>query len=191
MRILTLAGSPRKKGNTNTLLSAFEALAAQRHSVERIHIPDYSIHGCLGCDACQNNLEIPGCVQKDDARGIFEQMLAADAIVYASPVYVWDFTAQMKTLMDRQYALVKWNAENQKISLLAGKHTLLLVTCGGPLETNADLVQQIFDRQMDYAGCCVVGHYAAGQCTTPRELGDRTQQIARQMLEDLERKTTR
>jgi multimeric flavodoxin WrbA len=48
----------------------------------------------------------PGCVQKDDAFSVFERMMAADALIYSSPLYCWDFPAQMKALIDRHFCLV-------------------------------------------------------------------------------------
>lgn len=185
MKILTLLGSPRKNGNTATVLNSFEELARNHFQVERIHVPDATIRGCLGCDACQKKLNEPGCVQKDDAAQIFTQMLAADIIVYASPVYAWDFTAQMKALLDRHYCLVKWNTGSESLSLLEGKRAMLLCTCGGVKENNADLIQVIFEREMNYVHGKVIGSYILGNCTTPKQLGETAQETARQMLADL------
>ncbi|HEY9075048.1 MAG TPA: flavodoxin family protein [Anaerolineaceae bacterium] len=185
MHILTILGSPRKKGNTAAVLGAFEALAAARHTIERIHITDYHVQGCLGCDVCQHTPDAPGCKQKDDALIILERMMAADLVVYASPLYVWDVTAQLKALMDRHYCLVKWNAGESR-SLVAGKPVMLLITCGGGVENNADLVQEIFRREMEYAGCRVVGLYIVPDCTTPQALGERAGKTAQEMLVSLE-----
>ena len=71
-------------------------------------------------------------------------MLNADIIVYASPVYVWGFTAQLKTLLDRHCCLVKWKKSDEMKFLMEDKHTVLLTTCGGDAEHNADVIQDIF-----------------------------------------------
>ncbi len=81
MKIITILGSPRKKGNTAKVLSMFEDKVEKNHEVERINITQYKVGGCLGCLKCQESKGEPGCVQKDDALTIFEKMIQADAIV--------------------------------------------------------------------------------------------------------------
>lgn len=181
MKIVTILGSPRKRGNTAAILGAFEGLVAPQHEVQRIDVCDHRVQGCLGCDACQKKLHELGCVQKDDAPQILERLMGADTIVYASPVYCWDFTAQMKALLDRHYCLVKWQGGEVAEALLEGKRAALLATCGGTAEENADLMQQVFERQLRYVRCRLVGTYIVGECTTPRELGERAGQTAARM----------
>lgn len=186
LKIVTILGSARKRGNTATVLEKFEDLIASVHEVERINITDYLVKGCLGCNACQKKIDVPGCVQKDDAVVILGRLLAANVIVYATPLYVWSFSAQMKALLDRQYCLVKWNEGNQSAhSLFAGKRTALLVTCGGTVEQDADMIQVTFDRAMAFAGCNVIGKYVVPNCTTPNQLGDKVESTAREMVKDI------
>lgn len=71
------------------------------HRVERIKIADYAVSGCHGCDVCQWDLNTPGCVQHDDAVALFQRLMKTDVIVYATPLYAWGFTAQMKAFLDR------------------------------------------------------------------------------------------
>lgn len=182
MKIITLLGSPRKRGNTAAILSAFEAMVPAPHQVERINVTDHSIKGCLGCDACRRKLDVPGCVQRDDFAGVMDRLLAADVIVYASPLYAWDFTAQMKCLFDRHYCLVKWVDGQVASALMRGKRAALLVTCGDVAENNADVIQTIFDRQMAYLGCTIVGKHVVASCSTPDKLGDRAVETAKALL---------
>ena len=185
MNIMTILGSPRKRGNTAAVLGLFEDLAGSAHQIERVNIADHTVKGCLGCSACQRIEEEPGCGQDDDAVGIFVRMIAADVVVYTTPLYAWDFSAQMKALIDRQYCLVKWGEGPEPSALLAGKRVALLVTCAGPVEDNADVIQVVFDRSMEYSRCEVVGKYIVPHCTTPEELGDKAEKTARQMLADI------
>ncbi len=83
MKIITILGSPRTKGNTAKVLSMFEDNVGAKHEIERINIAQYKVGGCLGCYKCKEIKDEPGCVQKDDALTIFEKMIRADAIVYA------------------------------------------------------------------------------------------------------------
>ena len=183
MKIITILGSPRRRGNTATILSAFESLVSAQHRVERINLLDYTVRGCLGCDHCQNIYDEPGCAQHDDALSIFQRMAEADMIVYASPVYTWSVTAQMKALLDRQYCLVKWQDGKLVQAFLKGKRAMLLSTCGGTLEDDADLIQVMFDRAMRYLQCEVIGHTIIPACTTPDKLGTRAEAAARDMAD--------
>lgn len=185
MKITTILGSPRKKGNTATVLNLFEEMVNGHLDVERINISNNAVRGCLGCDACQKVSDQPGCVQKDDFKEIIEKIIESDIVVYASPVYVWDFSAQLKALIDRHYCLVKWKERADIIHLLDGKRTVLLTTCGGSAEKNADLIQEIFSREMDYLHCQILGKYVVPLCTVPAELGDKASQVAQQMYVDI------
>lgn len=143
MKILTIMGSPRKNGKTAEALGMFEEnMLSQGNEVERVNVVDYHINGCLGCYACVVKPNEPGCVQKDDLMLVFEKMFAADTIVYASPLYSFDLTAQLKPLIDRHFSLMK-------TPLLDGKQTALFVTCAGGVEGNADLVGEMFRRSFD------------------------------------------
>ncbi len=186
MKITTILGSPKKKGNTAKVLGLFEEeLANLGHDVERVNIARHNVKGCLGCGVCQKKPDEPGCVQKDDAVSIFEKMMAADAVVYASPLYCWGFSSQIKALIDRHFCLVTGSGSPEYKSLIDGKRTALLVTCGGPIENNADLIQALFDRLNNYGNCNVVGKFVVPFCTTPDEIGDKAAETAKKMATDI------
>jgi multimeric flavodoxin WrbA len=178
MKILTILGSPKKKGNTGTVLSLFEKEVEAKHDVEKIHITQYKIGGCLGCYKCQEKKDEPGCVQKDDAHLIFDKMMNADAIVYASPLYCWSFTAQMKPLIDRHFCLVSDFDTLDHSSLIEGKAAALLVTCAGPIEGNCDAIRSIFTGLSAYAKTLHKGNFILPFCTAPDELGDEAGALA-------------
>lgn len=186
IRVTTILGSPRKNGNTAKVLGLFEELMTrQGNKVDRINIVDYEVKGCLGCQACQNVRHEPGCVQQDDAVRIFKRIMASDAVIFASPLYTYSFPAQMKALVDRQNCLVTGYGTAEYTPLLGGKRAALLVTCGGPVEENADLIQEAFDRESRYQQMNVFGMYVVPHCTTPDALGDKAMETAKQMAEDI------
>ena len=112
-------------------------------------------------------------------------MQAADAIVYATPLYAWSFPAQMKALIDRHYCTTKWGADGVVASLFEGKRTALLVTCGDAVENNADLIQVQFDRIMDAGHCRVAGRYVVPHCNRPERLGAEAAHVAQAMAADI------
>lgn len=186
MEVTTVLGSPREKGNTATVLDLFEKLMVQQgHKVDRINIMDYEVNGCLGCQTCREVRHKLGCRQQDDAVRIFERIIASEAVVYATPLYTYGFTAQMKALIDRQYCLVTGYGSPEYTSLLKGKRTALLVTCGGPIEGNADLIQEAFEREGQYQQWNIVGKYVVPFCSTPDALGDKAMETAKQMTRDI------
>lgn len=182
MKVTTILGSPKKKGNTAKVLGWFEEeLRNQGYEVDRINLVDREVKGCLGCGVCQKTADEPGCVQKDDAVAVFENMMSADAVVYASPLYCWGFSSQMKALIDRHFCMVTGYGSPEYKSLLDGKRTALLVTCAGPVENNADLIQGVFDRLSNFGNCNVVGKYVVPFCTTPDAIGDKGLETAKKM----------
>ena len=195
MKIVTLLGSPRKKGNTAAALGMFEKeMKAAGHEVKRVNVSSAGVKPCLSCWKCMKIKDEPGCVQKDGAAEVFKEMIAADGIVYATPLYCWCFSAQIKALIDRHVCLVKGYDSDEHNSFLAGKKTALLVTCEGPVEDNADLIQVAFDRTMgEYAMMEIVGKYIVPGCglktgTLPAGAGKIMKKMAADFMKNTKRK---
>lgn len=103
MKIVVLNGSPRKGGNTEIMAQAFaEAARKNQNEVSVLDVASMNICGCLGCKYCWAHKG--ECVQKDDMGKVFAALADADVVVFASPIYWFDVTAQMKTVIDRLYA---------------------------------------------------------------------------------------
>lgn len=171
MKILSLLGSPKKNGNTAGVLSSFEEKAKLAgHDIERIHISSMNIKPCLGCVSCQKNPNDPDCVIDDDAEAIFNKMFAADAIIYATPLYCWSFTGMMSAFLDRHISLVNGFVMGRHTSLIEGKKIALLVTCGGPVENNADIIQMLFERMSVFTKTKCAGKYILPGCLSPETI---------------------
>ncbi len=147
MKIITLLGSARTKGNTATIVGWIEeALQSQGHEAARINVARQKINGCLGCLQCKKSPDAIACVQNDDANAILERMLDADCILFASPVYFWGVTAQTKAIMDRCYAFVTNYHKPDHTSLVRGKTLGLVTTGGGGYDNNVEGIFDAFDR---------------------------------------------
>lgn len=139
-RILVLSSSARKRGNTNLLCAEFIRGAMEVGcDVEQVYLSGKNVKGCMGCLACQKNGG--RCVQRDDMTEIYEKMLAADVIVFASPVYFYSFNAQMKAVMDRTFAIER---------IISGKKAYLITTGAAPEPKYMSLIVEHFNR---YIGC--------------------------------------
>lgn len=98
-KVLVISTSLRKNGNSDRLADAFAQGAESGGSiVEKISLADKTIGFCKGCLACQKTHK---CVIRDDANAIVEKMRTADTIVFATPIYYYEMSGQMKTLLDR------------------------------------------------------------------------------------------
>lgn len=173
MKVLTILGSPRKGGNTATVLGwVEEALKIHGHQVDHVNITDHKINGCLECYTCQAKPDEPGCPQEDDALKVFDRILGADAVIYASPMFCWSWTAQIKPLIDRHFCLVTEPEAGNYKSLLEGKRMALVGTCAGPVEGNGQLLVDQFNLLVDYAKARLAGNLFVPSCTTPDGLSD-------------------
>jgi multimeric flavodoxin WrbA len=180
MKILSLLGSARKKGNTATVLSWVEAeLQTIGHEIDRIHLPSKQINGCLGCGKCKEIPDQPGCVQKDDGLSVIGQMVESDAVIYASPLYYWGFTAHMKALIDRSYCLYRGACGTAThTSFVEGQRQALLVTAADAFENNTELVITSFLRALVYSKAKPAGELMVCNSTTPEELGEEIREQA-------------
>ena len=103
MRVLGIAGSPRRGGNTDILLKeVLDGAASKGAEVKKIILSRLKIAPCQHCDAC---LETGRCKIKDDMQMVYDELERADRIVLASPVHFMGVTAQTKAMIDRCQAL--------------------------------------------------------------------------------------
>lgn len=116
-RILVLSTSPRIGGNSETLADVFIKGAEEAgHETKKICLYDKKIDFCKGCLACQTTGK---CILRDDAERIIAQMKTMDVLVFATPIYFYEMSGQMKTLLDRSNPLFPAEYEFRDIYLLA------------------------------------------------------------------------
>jgi multimeric flavodoxin WrbA len=103
LKVLGIAGSPRRAGNTDLLLAEVMKGAASRSAeVKTIILSNLEIAPCQHCDAC---LETGRCKIEDDMQMVYDELGQADRIVLASPIQFMGVTAQAKAMIDRCQAL--------------------------------------------------------------------------------------
>ncbi len=100
IKVLAFAGSPRRGGNSETLLDWFlEAMRKEPEvEIEKIAIIEANINPCRGCNLCE---KLNRCVQRDGMDVIDEKIIAADLIILAAPIFCMGINAQAKALIDR------------------------------------------------------------------------------------------
>lgn len=140
MKIVILNGSARK-GNTSAAIQAFRKGAEGKHEIEVIEPHKLHIAPCKGCGACQCH---KGCVDKDDTNPTIDAIAAADMILFASPVYWWGITGQLKLVIDKCYC---------RGMQTNGKKVGLIVTGGAPVDNvQYELIEKQFDCMAEYLG---------------------------------------
>ena len=122
MKTVILFGSPRKNGNTIQLVQTMtDALKNKGHSVRMLYLNDLNVRPCQGCYTC---VKKGSCNIKDDMKGIRKYILESDLIVYATPIYWFGPSAQLKLVMDRSIAFMDVDYNSR----IAGKKAVTLMT---------------------------------------------------------------
>ncbi len=142
MNITILTGSPRKNGTSNLLADEFQIGALKSDNlVERFDLASLNINYCLGCNNCRKDKHT--CIHNDDFNSIIESIVKADLIVFVTPIYYFDMSAQMKTFIDRLHSVSKKiNNKNKK--------SILISTCANPNKNSADLLNIHYEKIINY-----------------------------------------
>lgn len=160
MKYCIIFGSPRKKGNTASLLSiVMQKLVQNGNQIDYFDVYDSNIAGCKVCLECQKNKDEICCVLNDDMQPIFNAVATSDIIIIAAPIYVWSAPAPVKAVIDRLvYSACKYYGKDPHgKSLLKGKKLALISACGYPVEKAVDLYEEEMKRyckhtEMEYIG---------------------------------------
>ena len=92
-----------------------EGAKAAGNDVEKISLAGKDIQFCKGCFACQ---KLSRCIIKDDVNDILAKVVEADVVCWATPIYYYEMSGQMKTLIDRMNALYPLDYKFRDVYLL-------------------------------------------------------------------------
>ena len=148
MKVVGFIGSPRKKGNTTTIVNEVLRGAQEAGAETKVfNLNQLSIRGCQGCYKCQT--PEGKCVQKDDMAPLYDEIYCADAIVIGTPIYWFQVTGQTKTFIDRLLAFLylKDGQPGNFRNKLKGKKTVTVFSQGQPdtslFASNFDLTEGV------------------------------------------------
>ena len=115
--VLVISTSLRARSNSDRLAERLiEGAKDAGHEVEHISLKGKEIRFCIGCLACQ---ETQQCVLKDDAIQIADKVKNADTLVFTTPIYYYEMSGQMKTLLDRLNPLYPSDYRFRKVYMLS------------------------------------------------------------------------
>ena len=151
MKIFVITGSPRKNGNSNTLADNFIKGAEEAgHKVVRFDSAFKNVHPCIACNKCGMNGQ---CVFKDDFEFVKENIVDADAVVFATPMYYFGISAQIKAVLDRFYAI------NGQIHV--PKKAVLIMTYADTSAKDAQPIISHYETLLNYLGWSDAGRIIA------------------------------
>lgn len=149
--ILVVVGGGRANGNTKKLADAFVKGAKDaNHNVEIVSLSKAQVNGCIGCNACRFGKP---CVQKDDFNDLVPQILEADLIVFASPLYFWTISAKLKAFIERFYCIAQED-ENPPY----GRYEKYPIKDSALLMTAADDLFWTFEQARSYYQFAIVNY---------------------------------
>lgn len=140
MKITVITGSPHKAGTSALLADKFIAGAEKNgHKVFRFNAAFKNIHACTGCNACGMN---GPCVFKDDIeRELMPELLDSDMIVLVTPLYYYDMSAQLKTVIDRMHG---------RLRSFDGKKSILMATAWNSAGWTFDALVDHYDSLVEF-----------------------------------------
>ena len=154
-KIMVLNGSPRKNGNTSTVVEWFTAGAKEAGAtVELVNVTGLKskFSGCIACMGCQKSDKFE-CVVDDEVKPVLARIPSADVVVFATPTYFFGPTAQLKTLLDRMYSLIKFNSDaGGYVHRLEHIALALIATAGGGVQPGLQLVEETFKTIAGFSG---------------------------------------
>ena len=116
-KIIVVTSSPRKNGNSETLAQKFaEGATAAGNEVKFVAVRDIDLKFCTGCMYCQTHDK---CVLNDGMNALYSDFQAADVLVFATPIYYYAVSGQLKTFLDRLNPLYPRDNKFKSVYLLA------------------------------------------------------------------------
>ena len=165
-KIVIALGSPRKKGNSAALAAELSRGSEEKGAqVTSFYLNGMKIRPCQDCRSCKKE-NANGCVIQDDMQEIYPAVREADAIVMASPIYWFNFSAQSRLFLDRCFAL--WNAED---NIFKHKSFALLLSYGDvdPFASGAVNAIRSMQDVCNYSGAAFAGA-VYGSASDPGEI---------------------
>ena len=116
-KVIVISTSLRGGSNSDMLADKFaEGAKASGNEVEKISLRGKEIKFCVGCLSCQST---GACVFNDDVPAIMEKVLNADVVCWATPIYYYEMSGQMKTLIDRMNAMYSQDYKFREVYMLS------------------------------------------------------------------------
>lgn len=176
--VTVLLGSPRRGGNSDHLADALAKGAEERgYEVRRVVLAGKKLNGCLDCRKCWST-GTP-CIQRDDMASVHEEMAKADVLVFATPLYFYSWSAQIKPVWDR---LIPFFGESAAIKF-AGKRAVLLAAAGDTEEDVFAGLKESFRLACGFAKWKIAGMICAPGMYPKTDMAEKGQKFLSEAYE--------
>lgn len=189
-KVCILKSSPRKQGNTYSLMEVVTTQLRERDcEIKEFDLYDMNIKPCMACRICQGDWSRAYCIQNDDMEHIIGAVVESDLIILASPIYSWYCTPPLKAALDRLvYAMNMYYGDEWGPSLWQGKSMAVVTTCGYPVEKGADLFEEGMKRyakhsKLNYLGMLCERQKSYKEKFIDDEKRERAIEFANQLVE--------
>lgn len=174
MKVVSFVGSPRKNGNTSRLVEeVLHGAASAGAETKMFYINELNIKGCQSCYACKKKEK---CILQDDMVPLYDEIASADAVVFGTPVYMWQMTGQLKLLIDRLFAFLNPDYTSR---LAPGKKIALVVTQGDADETRYVPYFDSVGKMLQTGGCGLYEILVAGGVYELGQVAGRSELLAK------------
>ncbi len=170
MKTVCVLGSPRPKGNSNTIAAHFcDKIESLGSEVQTFALNKMTYRGCQACMTCKTKLD--RCVLQDDLTEVLDAVRKTDLLVMATPVYFSDVTFQMKGFIDRLYSFLRpdYRSSPEKSRFAPGKKLVFIQVQGRPDENKFADVFPRYEEFFDWYG--INARYLI-RCWGVRDLGE-------------------
>ena len=164
---VVILGSPRK-GNSEAIAMAIANEAkAKGNTIKEYRIN--TLKNAKGCQSCYGCKKAGKCVVKDDISEILDEIRAADSIIFATPIYFGQPSAQFRLVQDRFFGYLNGDFTS---NLAAGKKAAIVVTCGSGLDGAQSVAAQLEGMAANFFKMDVVGKIVKGGMMAPNAASD-------------------
>ena len=147
MKVLVYVGSPRKNGNTYKMSEVLKSILVSKHIDSDFVYAPQVLHPCLHCGKCVNSV----CVIRDRWSPYIDNYKEYDGVIFMTPIYFFQFTAQTKAFIDRLGASPSSYWDNKILALITSSGSAGVIGGNDILEESIIRTCNFFD--CNYAGC--------------------------------------
>lgn len=152
--ILVIMGSPRTEGNTNTIAEILVNSIQEEVDVEKIILSQFQFKGCRGCRKCFND---GICKTHDDMKKLYPLVEKANGLIFISPTYNYNITAEMKAFIDRLFCFYDFTNKGGWTSRLGEKRKALIFgLCAGGSKEDMGFTLEAIERPIDALGIQII-----------------------------------
>jgi multimeric flavodoxin WrbA len=172
-KILVLNGGPHKTGNTMTLVNeVLKTIKDTEIEVKTYNLNTMQIKGCQGCYACKKT---GNCIIKDDMQQIYQDINDTDSIIFSTPVFMWQMSAQLKLTIDRLFPYLK---DDYSSYLSPNKKVLFVATYGGGILSQYQAYFDLTCRSLVFLGFGEYKILITKSLSEPKELSESSEVLS-------------